>query len=120
MAGVAARADLRLGPALASLPVLASENRRPFDLVFIDADKPSYSEYLDWAIRLARPGALIIADNVVRNGAVADASSEDAAVQGVRRFNAKLASDTRVSATVLQTVGEKGYDGFAIAIVQPR
>lgn len=116
-AGVADRIDLRLGPAIGSLPRLAAEGRGPFDLVFIDADKPSYADYLDWAIRLARPGALVIADNVVRNGAVVDAASTDANVQGVRRFNAKLAADGRTSATILQTVGEKGYDGFAIAVI---
>ena len=90
---------------------------RPFDLVFIDADKPSYTAYLDWALKLTRRGSLIIADNIVRNGAVVDANSDDQNVQGVRRFNAALAAEARVTATGIQTVGVKGYDGLAIALV---
>jgi predicted O-methyltransferase YrrM len=116
-AGLADLVALRLGPALETLPRLAAEGRAPFDLIFIDADKPNNPDYLAWALRLARRGSLIIADNVVRNGAVIDAASDDPSVQGVRRFNARLAADPRVSATAIQTVGSKGYDGFAIALV---
>jgi predicted O-methyltransferase YrrM len=116
-AGLAHVVELRLGPALETLPRLAAEGRGPFDLIFIDADKPSYPEYLRWAIELSHRGSLIIADNVVRDGAVVDEASGDPRVQGVRRFNALLAGEPRVSATVVQTVGSKGYDGFAIALV---
>ncbi len=116
-AGLAEVAEVRVGPALATLPQLAAERLGSFDLVFIDADKPNTAGYFEWALRLARPGALIIADNVVRDGAVIDADSRDASVQGVRRFNAALAAEPRVSATAIQTVGSKGYDGLAIAVV---
>ncbi|HTR96711.1 MAG TPA: hypothetical protein VMH61_02320, partial [Candidatus Acidoferrales bacterium] len=91
----------------------------PFDLVFIDADKPGMPQYLEWSIRLARPGTAILADNVVRDGKVVNAASDDANVQGARRLFEKLAAEGRVSATALQTVGAKGYDGFALAIVTP-
>ena len=116
-AGVSARVEIRRGPALQVLPQLAREGAGPFDMIFIDADKGNYASYLDWAIRLARPGALILADNVVRNGAVVDERSDDPSVQGARRFMAALGADRRVTATSLQTVGVKGYDGLAIAIV---
>ena len=116
-AGLDREVDIRVGRALETLPRLAQEGAGPFDLIFIDADKVSYPEYLDWSIRLSRPGTLLIADNVVRDGAVSDPDSPDANVQGVRRFNALLAADPRVTATVLQTVGEKGYDGVAMALV---
>jgi predicted O-methyltransferase YrrM len=116
-AGLAGVVELRLGPALETLPRLAAEGRGPFDLIFIDADKPSTPEYFAWALRLSRRGSLIVVDNVVRDGAVADAASEDAAVQGVRRFYERLAAEPRVSATAIQTVGSKGYDGFALALV---
>jgi predicted O-methyltransferase YrrM len=116
-AGLADVVELRLGPALDTLPRLSAEGRGPFDLVFIDADKPSYPDYLAWALRLSRRGSLIIADNVVRNGAVVDPSSPDPRVQAVRRFNEQLAAEPRVSATAIQTVGSKGYDGFAVALV---
>ncbi len=109
--------EVRVGRALDTLPQLVAEGRGPFDLVFLDADKPNYAAYLDWALKLTRRGSLIVADNVVRDGAVADAASDDPSVQGVRRFNAALAAEPRVSATVVQTVGSKGYDGFAIALV---
>ena len=108
---------LRLGQALETLPQIAAEGAGPFDLIFIDADKTGYPEYFPWALRLSRVGTLIIADNVVRNGAVADPSSPDPNVQGVRRYNELLAAEPRVSATVIQTVGSKGYDGLAIAVV---
>jgi predicted O-methyltransferase YrrM len=99
------------------LPQLAAESLGPFDLIFIDADKPGYPDYLFWALELSQPGSLIIADNVVRNGEVANAASTDPNVQGVRRYNALLAAEPRVTATVLQTVGSKGYDGLAVALV---
>ena len=89
----------------------------PFDLVFIDADKPGYPAYLDWSLKLSRPGTMIIADNIVRDGAVADAASQDASVQGVRRFLELMSADRRITSTAIQTVGSKGYDGFALAIV---
>jgi predicted O-methyltransferase YrrM len=116
-AGVGDVIELRLGKALDTLPKVASDGRGPFDLIFIDADKPNIPEYFRWALKLARVGSLIIVDNVVRDGEVIDAASKDASVQGVRRFNELLATETRVSATEIQTVGIKGYDGFAIAVV---
>jgi predicted O-methyltransferase YrrM len=116
-AGLASVVELRMGPALDILPQLAAEDRGPFDLIFIDADKPAYPDYLTWSLKLSRPGSLIVADNVVRKGAVLDAASADPTVLGVRRFLAMLAAEPRVSATAIQTVGSKGYDGFAIALV---
>jgi len=116
-AGLAETVEVRVGKALDTLPRLASEGHGPFDLVFIDADKANTAAYFEWALKLTRRGRLIIADNVVRNGAVIDAASADASVQGVRRFNAALAAEPRVSATAFQTVGSKGYDGMAIAVV---
>jgi predicted O-methyltransferase YrrM len=116
-AGLAEIVELRLGKALESLPLIAAEGRGPFDLVFIDADKRNNWEYFEWALKLSRRGSLIIVDNVVRDGAVVDASSTDPDIRGVRRFMEMLAKETRVSATALQTVGSKGYDGFAIALV---
>jgi predicted O-methyltransferase YrrM len=116
-AGLADVVDLRLGPALDTLPQLVAEGQGPFDMVFIDADKPNTTAYFEWALKLTRRGSLIIADNVVRDGAVIDADSADASVQGVRRFNAALAAEPRVTASVIQTVGSKGYDGLAFAIV---
>jgi predicted O-methyltransferase YrrM len=116
-AGLAERVEIRLGPALDTLPRIAAEGRGPFDLVFIDADKPSNVDYFDWALRLTRRGSFIIVDNVVREGAVADRSSADPDVLGTRRVLEKMAAERRVCATAIQTVGRKGYDGFAIAIV---
>jgi predicted O-methyltransferase YrrM len=116
-AGMAERVELRVGAALESLRALAAEGRRPFDLIFIDADKPSYPAYFEWALRLARAGTVIVADNVVRDGALADAASEDPKVQAMRQLVAMMAAEPRVAATVLQTVGSKGYDGFAVAVV---
>ena len=116
-AGVADKVDLRLGRALESLPRLAAEGRGPFDLIFIDADKPSYAEYFSWALNLARRGTLIIGDNVIRKGAVINPNAEDPRVPGVRRFNELVAAEPRVVATAIQTVGAKGYDGFTIAVV---
>ena len=116
-AGLADVVELLVGRALDTLPQIAAEGRGPFDLVFIDADKENNPEYLVWALTLSRRGTVIIADNVVRNGAVADTSNHDPSIQGVRRFNELLAAEPRVSATAIQTVGSKGYDGFAIALV---
>jgi len=116
-AGLSDIVELRPGLALDTLPDLAAENRGPFDLIFIDADKPGYPDYFAWALKLSRPGSFIIADNVIREGAVVDAASSDPRIQGVRRFNKVLAAESHVSATVIQTVGSKGYDGLAIALV---
>lgn len=117
LAGLADIVDIRVGPAIETLPKLLAENQGPFDFVFIDADKPSNAEYFQWAMRLTRPGSVIIVDNVVRHGDVIDATNDDPRVIGTRKFNEVLASETRVSATTIQTVGIKGYDGFAIAVV---
>jgi predicted O-methyltransferase YrrM len=116
-AGLEGKVEVREGQALDSLPKLAEEGLGPFDFIFIDADKPSYPEYLVWALKLSRRGSVILADNVVRGGAVADAESTDPNVQGIRRFNELLAAEARVNATAIQTVGSKGYDGFALAFV---
>ena len=116
-AGLSKVVDIRLGRALETLPLIAGENAGPFDLIFIDADKPNIPEYFAWSLKLAREGSLILVDNVVREGKVVDAKSEDANVQGVRRFFDLLAAEKRVSATTIQTVGTKGYDGLAIALV---
>ena len=116
-AGVSERVELRVGAALDTLPQLAAERRPPFDVFFIDADKRNNPEYFRWALALSRPGSLIIVDNVVRGGAVLDPTSDDPNVRGVRRLAEMLASERRVSATALQTVGSKGYDGFVLALV---
>jgi predicted O-methyltransferase YrrM len=116
-AGLADVVQLRVGRAIQTLPQLAAERAGPFDLVFIDADKPSTADYFAWAMRLTRRGSLIVVDNVVRKGKVIEADSDDANVQGIRRFNEALAREARVSATAIQTVGSKGYDGFAMAVV---
>jgi len=116
-AGLADVVDLRVGAAIDSLPDIALEGLAPFDLVFIDADKRSNPEYFAWALKLSHPGSMIIVDNVVREGAVIDASSTDPSIQGIRRLNEMLAAEPRVIATALQTVGAKGHDGFAIALV---
>lgn len=116
-AGLAGVVEVRLGPAIETLPRLFAEGRGPFDFIFIDADKPSIPDYFAWSLRLSRRGSVIVVDNVVRDGAVIDANSGDANVKGVRRLNDMMAAEPRVSATVIQTVGSKGYDGFAIALV---
>ena len=118
-AGLADVVDVRVGPALETLPVLDAEGAGPFDLTFIDADKPGTADYFGWAVRLSRPGALIVVDNVVRGGAVADDATDDPNALGIRRFVAAAAAEPRVSATVLQTVGAKGHDGFAVVTVDP-
>jgi predicted O-methyltransferase YrrM len=112
-AGLAESVDVRVGKALDTLPSLQG----PMDLTFIDADKQNNAEYFRWALGLSRPGALIVVDNVVRDGKVADPQSRDASVLGVRKLNELLAAEKRVSATAIQTVGAKGYDGFTIALV---
>lgn len=117
-AGVAERIDLLVGPAIDSVRALIEVGTEPFDLVFIDADKPSNPQYLDGALRLSRPGTVIICDNVVRNGAVADAQSVDPRVHGTWTLVDKLAGDDSITATALQTVGLKGWDGFVIALVR--
>lgn len=109
--------DLRLGPAIATLPVLAQEGHGPFDMVFIDADKASNPDYLTWSVRLSRPGTLIVVDNVVRDGSVIEASSTNAAVQGTRKVIEQVGREPNLTATVIQTVGDKGYDGFLLARV---
>jgi predicted O-methyltransferase YrrM len=116
-AGLAERVEVRVGPASESLPRLTQEGVEPFDLVFIDADKEGYPDYLGWALRLTRPGSLIVADNVVRGGALIDPDSSDPRVQAVRRFIELVAAEPRLDATVIQTVGSKGYDGLAFALV---
>jgi predicted O-methyltransferase YrrM len=116
-AGLAHLVDIRIGRANDTLAQIAAERPQPFDFVFIDADKEGYVDYLDWSLQLSRPGTLIVADNVIRDGKVLDADTEDPLVQGVRRFNEVLAAEPRVIATALQTVGSKGYDGMAIALV---
>ncbi len=116
-AGFANIARVRVGRALDSLDELYHEAEGPFDFVFIDADKPSNPDYFTWALKMSRSGTVIVVDNVVRKGAVADPGSEDAAVRGVRRLNQLMAAEPRISATAIQTVGSKGYDGFAVALV---
>ena len=117
-AGLAETIELRVGPALESLAQLDEEGAAPFDLVFIDADKPNNPGYLEFALKLTRPGSVIVGDNVVREGAVIEPASDDPRVQGVRRFTEMLGADPRLEATALQTVGSKGWDGFALAIVE--
>jgi predicted O-methyltransferase YrrM len=113
-AGLSGVVDIRVGRAIDALPTLAAEG--PFDLVFIDADKPSTADYFNWALELSRRGTVIVVDNVVRDGKVISASDDESA-EGMRKFLAVLAAERRVTATVIQTVGVKGYDGFAIALV---
>jgi caffeoyl-CoA O-methyltransferase len=117
-AGLATIVDIRVGKALDLLPQIKAEALPPFDLVFIDADKPPYTEYFEWALQLARPGTILIADNVIREGKVLDTSSTDEKVAGVQRFNKMLAGCDAVNATIFQTVGMKEHDGMAIAIVK--
>lgn len=116
-AGLGTTIALRFGPALETLPKIAAEGRDPFDLIFLDANKSSLAEYFGWALQLAHRGSVIVADNVIRDGNVIDTSSTDPDILGVRRFNARVAAEPRVSATEIQTVGSKGYDGFALALV---
>ncbi|MBS1822958.1 MAG: O-methyltransferase [Acidobacteria bacterium] len=117
--GLASLVDIRVGPAVESLEKLHAENSGPFDFVFLDADKPNYPVYLDWAVKLSRPGTVILTDNVVRDGAIVDKNNKDERVQGTRAFLEKLGNHPRLDATAIQTVGSKGYDGFALAVVKP-
>lgn len=116
-AGYSGRIEVRVGAAAETLPVLAAEKPEPFDFVFIDADKPNNTVYLDWAIKLGRPGTVIVLDNVVRDGQVANAESRDPNVLGSRGAFDLIAANPRLTATALQTVGAKGYDGFAVMIL---
>lgn len=116
-AGLSDVVELRVGPALDVLPELEAEGAGPFDLTFIDADKAHTPDYFAWALEHSRPGSLIVADNVVRDGTLADSQSDDAKVQAQRRLHESIATDPRTSATTIQTVGGKGYDGFTIALV---
>jgi predicted O-methyltransferase YrrM len=121
-AGLTDIVELRVGAALDTLPALAAEGAGPFDAIFIDADKQNNPGYLQWALQLSRPGSLIVTDNVVRNGAILDPAGKDptggvGVIAGVRRFYEMLAAEPRISATAIQTVGDKGYDGFALGIV---
>jgi predicted O-methyltransferase YrrM len=118
-AGLSELIDLRVGPALERLPELADEGPEPFDLVFIDADKQNTPEYFEWALSLTRPGGVIVTDNVVLAGAIADQQTDDARAAAMREFHELLAHEPRVSATTIQTVGSKHYDGFNVALVQP-
>jgi predicted O-methyltransferase YrrM len=116
-AGVENKVELRLGKALDTLPQVAADGRGPFDMAFIDANKSNMPEYFEWSLKLARVGSVIIADNVVREGAVLDAKSKDADIQGIRRFLEMVGKEKRVSGTALQTVSTKNYDGFALVLV---
>lgn len=116
-AGLADAVDLRVGAALETLAAMHAAGEEPFDLIFIDADKQSYPGYLEWSLKLSRPGTVLIGDNVVRSGGIVDPANEDGVVEGVRRFYELLAEDPRVDATAVQTVGDKGHDGFALGIV---
>ena len=116
-AGVESKVELRLGKALDTLPQVAADGLGPFDMFFIDANKSNMPEYFEWSLKLARKGSLIIADNVVREGAVLDAKSKDADIRGVRRFLEMVGKEKRVSGTALQTVSTKSYDGFATVLV---
>jgi predicted O-methyltransferase YrrM len=116
-AGLADRVDVRVGPALDTLPKLDAEGAGPFDFIFIDADKPSNPDYFTWALKLSRPGSVVVIDNVVRGGRVIEADSESADVQGVRKLHELLKAEPRVTATAVQTVGSKGWDGLTIAVI---
>jgi predicted O-methyltransferase YrrM len=116
-AGLADRIELREGPALDSLDKLHTEGVEPFDFFFIDADKPNSPNYVSWALKLAHRGSVIVIDNVIRDGAIVNERSRDPAVQGTRRLHDMIAAEPRLSATAIQTVGAKGYDGFTIALV---
>jgi predicted O-methyltransferase YrrM len=116
-AGLTDRIDFFFGPAEQTLAQFVAQGHPPFDMIFIDADKPSYPFYLQWALKLCARGTLIIADNVIRNGAVIDGNSVDPKVLGVRQFNKMVAAEPRLRATAIQTVGSKGYDGFTMALV---
>lgn len=117
-AGLSDKVEIQIGKAIDLLPQLLAAHEDPFDMIFIDADKPPYAEYFEYAVKLSRPGTLIICDNVIRDGKVLDPLSADELVQGVQRFNLALSKDKRVDATIIQTIGLKEHDGMAIAIVK--
>jgi predicted O-methyltransferase YrrM len=116
-AGLSEKVDIRIGKAMNILPKLIDSNEEPFDMIFIDADKPPYTEYFEYALKLSHVGTLIICDNVIREGKILDRDSTDEKVQGVQRFNKILAQNKNVTATIVQTIGTKEYDGMAIAVV---
>jgi len=116
-AGLGNIVDIRVGKALDLLPAIEAENAGPFDMIFIDADKPPYTEYFQWALKLSRPGTLIVADNVIRDGKVLDPENTEPMVKGAQRFNQALSANTAVTATIIQTVGAKEHDGMALAVV---
>jgi predicted O-methyltransferase YrrM len=113
-AGLSHKVEIRVGPALDTLPLLAAEKRGPFDFIFVDADKENNPGYFEWALKLSRPGSVILVDNVVRDGAVADLKNTDPHIVGIRRMHELIAAEPRVTATAIQTVGAKGYDGFTL------
>ncbi len=117
--GFSSSVDIQVGDALATLRTLDKNREGPFDLIFLDANKSQYSDYLDWSIKLSHPGTMIIADNVVRGGKIIDDNSEASSVNGIRMFNEKISQNSRLRATVLQTVSPKGYDGFTLIYVDP-
>ena len=117
-AGLDPVVDIKVGKAMDSLAALDAEDEGPFDMIFIDADKPPYTEYFEWALKLSRPGTLIVADNVIREGKVLDDNCDDERVRGVQRFNKALADNKQVTATIIQTVGAKEHDGMAIVVVK--
>jgi caffeoyl-CoA O-methyltransferase len=116
-AGLNTIVDIRIGKAIDLLPEIETAGAGPFDMIFIDADKPTYTEYFQWALKLSRPGTLIVADNVIRDGKVLDPDCTDPMVNGAQRFNQMLSANTAVTATIIQTVGSKEHDGMALAIV---
>lgn len=116
-AGLADVVDLRIGKGLDLLPLLEKESAGPFDMIFVDADKPPYAEYFQWALKLSRPGTLLVFDNVIREGKVLDENTDDEKVAGVQRLNRLLSADTRAYSTIITTIGTKYYDGMAIAVV---
>jgi predicted O-methyltransferase YrrM len=117
-AGLSGKIEIRIGKALDYLKKMIGDREEPFDMIFIDADKPSYTEYFNLALQLSKSGTLIICDNVIRQGEILDKNSTDEKVQGVQRFNKMLGNNTRVTATIMQTIGIKGFDGMAVAVVK--
>ncbi|MFS2189366.1 O-methyltransferase [Mucilaginibacter sp. Mucisp84] len=117
-AGLDSVVEIKVGKAMESLATLDADDEGPFDMIFIDADKPPYTEYFEWALKLSRPGTLIVADNVIREGKVLNDNCDDERVSGVQRFNKALAANQQVTATIIQTVGTKEHDGMAIAVVK--
>ena len=113
-AGLSQKVEIRVGPALDTLPLLAAEKRGPFDFIFVDADKKNNPGYFEWALKLSRPGTVILVDNVVRDGAVADLKNLDPDIVGIRRMHELISAEPRVTATAIQTVGAKGYDGYTL------